>query len=80
MQKRTLEEVRKWLKDQNITQAQWARENGYTGQEVNSVLTGRAKCQYGRTREIAIKLNLTNRVFLTTRKLQIPINYGENSI
>ncbi len=58
MQKRTLEEVRKWLKDQNITQAQWARENGYTGQEVNSVLTGRAKCQYGRTREIAIKLNL----------------------
>ena len=58
MQKRTLEEVRKWLKDQNITQAKWARENGYTGQEVNSVLTGRAKCQYGRTREIAIKLNL----------------------
>lgn len=58
MKKRTREEIRKWFKDQNITQAQWARENGYTGQEVNTVLTGRAKCQYGRTREIAIKLNM----------------------
>lgn len=58
MQKRTLEEVKKWFKDQNITQAQWARDNGYSGQEVNAVVTGRAKCQYGRAREIAIKLNL----------------------
>lgn len=58
MQKRTREEAKQWLKDQNITQAQWGRENGYTSAEVGRVLNGKSKCSYGREREIAIKLNI----------------------
>lgn len=51
-------EARNWLKSQNITQAQWARDNGYTSSEVSRVLTGKSKLSYGREREIAIKLNI----------------------
>lgn len=58
MQKRTPQEAKQWLRDQNITQAQWARENGFTLQYVNYVLSGRAKCRYGMLRDIAIKLNI----------------------
>lgn len=58
MSKKTLLEVKKWLKENNITQAQWARNNGYNSVEVNRVLSGKSKCTYGRAREIAIKLNI----------------------
>lgn len=58
MQKRTREEVKKWLRDLNITQAEWGRRNGYTSNEISRVLNGKSKCLYGRERDIAIKLNI----------------------
>lgn len=58
MQKRTREEVKKWLSEQNITVSQWARENGYNNIDVYRVLNGQAKCLYGRGKEIARKLNI----------------------
>ncbi len=58
MKKRTREETKKWLKDLNITQAEWARKNGFTPNELGRVLNGKSKCSYGRERSIAIKLNI----------------------
>ncbi|PIE42523.1 MAG: DNA-binding protein [Gammaproteobacteria bacterium] len=58
MKKVTREEAKKRLKDKNITQAEWGRQNGYTSNEIGRVLNGLSKCRYGREREIAIKLNI----------------------
>lgn len=58
MKKRTFAEAKQWLKDQNKTAAQWARENGYNSTDVTRVLNGKSKCQWGQAREIAIKLNI----------------------
>ncbi|MDY4480264.1 DNA-binding protein [[Pasteurella] aerogenes] len=58
MKKRTREEVKNWFKELNITQAEWGRQNGYNANEISRVLNGRSKLNYGREREIAIKLNL----------------------
>lgn len=58
MQKRTREEAKRWLSEQNITVAQWARDNGYTNIEVYRVLNGQSKCLYGRGKEIARKLDI----------------------
>lgn len=58
MQKRNREEAKRWLSEQNITVAQWARDNGYTNIEVYRVLNGQSKCLYGRGKEIARKLNI----------------------
>ncbi|ANN81559.1 phage-associated protein, BcepMu gp16 family [Aggregatibacter actinomycetemcomitans] len=58
MQKKTREEVKAWFKEINITQAEWGRRNGYTSNEISRVLNGRSKLNYGREREIAIKLNI----------------------
>ncbi len=58
MKKRTRQEAKRWLSDQNLTVAEWARQNGYTSTEVYRVVNGHAKCLYGRGKEIAIKLNI----------------------
>ncbi|MBP4133554.1 DNA-binding protein [Avibacterium paragallinarum] len=58
MQKRSREDVKAWFKELNITQAEWGRRNGYSSNEISRVLTGKSKLNYGREREIAIKLNL----------------------
>lgn len=58
MKKRTREEAKQWLKDQNKTAAQWARENGFNSVDVSRVLNGQSKCLYGQGREIAVKLNI----------------------
>ncbi|MDY4713507.1 DNA-binding protein [Actinobacillus minor] len=58
MQKRTREEVKAWFKELNLTQAEWGRRNGYNSNEISRVLNGKSKCNYGREREIAIKLNI----------------------
>ena len=58
MQKKTRDEVKLWLRDLNITQAEWGRRNGYTSNEFSRVLNGKSKCLYGREREIALKLNI----------------------
>ncbi|MFC2533656.1 MAG: DNA-binding protein, partial [Neisseria elongata] len=58
MRKRTFSEAKLWLKEQNITVAQWARENGHNSVDVSRVLNGKSKCRYGQAREIALKLNI----------------------
>lgn len=58
MQKRTREEVKAWFKELNITQTEWGRRNGYSSNEISRVLSGKSKLNYGREREIALKLNI----------------------
>lgn len=58
MKKRTRDEVKAWLKEMNITQTEWGRQNGYSSNEISRVLSGKSKLNYGREREIAIKFNL----------------------
>ncbi|MGF7433461.1 MULTISPECIES: transcriptional regulator [Pasteurellaceae] len=58
MKKRTREEVKVWLKELNITQTEWGRRNGYSSNEISRVLSGKSKLNYGREREIALKLNI----------------------
>ncbi len=58
MKKRTREEVKAWLKELNITQTEWGRRNGYSSNEISRVLSGKSKLNYGREREIALKLNI----------------------
>lgn len=58
MQKRTRSEAKAWLKEQNITQAEWGRRNGYNSNEICRVLNGKSKLNYGRERDIAIKLGI----------------------
>ena len=58
MKKRTREEARQWLKEQNLTCAEWARQNGHNSVDVSRVLTGKTKCLYGEGRKIAVKLNI----------------------
>ncbi|MEX4489307.1 DNA-binding protein [Haemophilus influenzae] len=58
MKKRTREEVKVWFKELNITQTEWGRRNGYSSNEISRVLSGKSKLNYGREREIALKLNI----------------------
>ena len=58
MKKRTREEVKVWLKELNITQTEWGRRNGYSSNEISRVLSGKSKLNYGRERDIALKLNI----------------------
>ena len=58
MKKRTREEVKAWFKELNITQTEWGRRNGYSSNEISRVLSGKSKLNYGREREIALKLNI----------------------
>lgn len=58
LEKRTRQQAREWLREQNLTISEWARQNGYTTLEVSRVLSGESKCLYGRGREVAIKLNI----------------------
>ncbi|HHT7859555.1 DNA-binding protein [Pasteurella multocida] len=58
MKNRTREEAKAWFKEVNITQAEWERRNGYSSNEISRVLNGKSKLNYGREREIAIKLNI----------------------
>ncbi|MDP8079550.1 DNA-binding protein [Phocoenobacter skyensis] len=58
MKKRTRKQAKKWLKDINMTQSEWGRQNGYSANEVGRVLNGKSKCSYGRERDIALKLNI----------------------
>jgi gp16 family phage-associated protein len=55
---RSAEEAKQWIRSQDKTMSQWARENGYLLHEVRRVLSGESKCLYGRGREIAKKLGM----------------------
>lgn len=52
------EQVKRRFRQQGKTFTDWARENGYTRNEVYRVLNGQAKAHYGRAHEIAVKLGL----------------------
>nr|DAK41579.1 MAG TPA: hypothetical protein [Caudoviricetes sp.]DAK77743.1 MAG TPA: hypothetical protein [Caudoviricetes sp.]DAX52867.1 MAG TPA: hypothetical protein [Caudoviricetes sp.] len=58
MQKCTPAQAKQWLKNQNITAAQWARDHGFNSADVSRVLNGKTKAVRGMAREIAIKLNI----------------------
>ncbi|MBI1175672.1 MAG: DNA-binding protein [Sideroxydans sp.] len=52
------DQVKRRFRQQGITVTQWARDNGYTRNEVYRVLNGQAKAYYGKAHEIAVKLGL----------------------
>ncbi|HBL7015544.1 DNA-binding protein [Serratia marcescens] len=54
----TPEQVKAIYRERGITMTQWAKENGYSRNEVYRVLNGQAKAHYGKAHEIAVKLGL----------------------
>lgn len=52
------EQVKRHFRQQGITFTDWARQNGYTRNEVYRVLNGQSKAHYGKAHEIAVKLGL----------------------
>lgn len=54
----TAEQVKKKFKQEGITFSAWAREHGYTPQEVIRVVNGFSKASYGKGHEIAVKLGM----------------------
>ncbi|KFK92747.1 MULTISPECIES: DNA-binding protein [unclassified Serratia (in: enterobacteria)] len=54
----TSEQVKSLFRQRGITFTRWAKENGYTRNEVYRVLNGQAKANYGKAHEIAVKLGL----------------------
>jgi gp16 family phage-associated protein len=53
-----LAKVREEMHDAGITQAGWAKANGFTRNQVVDVLTGRRLCLRGKCHEIAVALGL----------------------
>ena len=54
----TPEQVKKRFKEQGLTFAQWARDNGYPVNKVHRIMAGIEKGYYGKAHEIAVKLGL----------------------
>lgn len=54
----TPDELKERFRQNGITFADWAEENGYTRQEVYRVVNGLVKARYGKAHEIAVKLGL----------------------
>lgn len=54
----TPDELKKNFKQQGITFSAWARQHGYTPQEVIRVVNGFSKASYGKGHEIAVKLGM----------------------
>lgn len=54
----TREEVKAQFIAAGITQAEWARRNGFSRIDVAMVLNGHRKCNYGKAHEIAVALGL----------------------
>lgn len=54
----TPEQVKEQFQRRGQTFTQWAKDNGYTHQEVYRVLNGQVKARYGKCHDIAVKLGL----------------------
>ncbi|QIH08942.1 MULTISPECIES: DNA-binding protein [unclassified Pseudomonas] len=54
----TAHQVKENFRRAGKTFTQWAKENGYTRNEVYRVLNGQAKANYGKAHDIAVKLGL----------------------
>lgn len=50
--------VRRELNEAGISQADWAKANGFTRQQVSDVLTGRRLCLRGAAHAVAVALGL----------------------
>lgn len=53
-----IDRVRGEMLDAGVSQAEWARENGFSRQQVADVLTGRRLCLRGKAHEVAVALGL----------------------
>lgn len=62
----TPEQVKAELQSLGITITQWAKENGYSRNEVYRVLNGQSKAKYGKSHEIAVKLGLKPNIELSS--------------
>lgn len=63
---RTPEEARAWLEHQGISIAQWSREHNVHHALVREILSGRKKCRFGASHNIAVLLGMKDGV-ITTR-------------
>lgn len=54
----TPDQLKRNFQQQGKTFAEWARDHGYTSQEVYRVVNGFAKAKRGKAHEIAVKLGL----------------------
>lgn len=54
----TADQVKHLFRQRGVTFTTWAKENGYTRNEVYRVLNGQAKAHYGKAHEIAVKLGI----------------------
>lgn len=54
----TADQVKERFRLAGKTFTAWAKENGYTRNEVYRVLNGQAKANYGKAHDIAVKLGL----------------------
>lgn len=52
------EKVKQRFRQRGETFTSWAKQNGYTRNEVYRVLNGQAKANYGKAHDIAVKLGL----------------------
>lgn len=53
-----IKRVRREMNEAGISQAEWARANGFTRQQVADVLTGRRLCLRGAAHAVAVALGL----------------------
>lgn len=58
---RSLPEVRAWFVAHGLTVREWAKQFGFTPEQVYAVLSGRARGRHGAAHEIAIALGLKAR-------------------
>lgn len=54
----TADQVKSLFRQRGVTFTQWAKEHGYSRNEVYRVLNGQTKANYGKSHEIAVKLGL----------------------
>jgi len=59
----TPQQFKEALAKRGKTITEWAKENGYTREEVYRVLNGQSKARYGKGHEIAKKLGLKSAGF-----------------
>ncbi|GAB3266117.1 DNA-binding protein [Chitinimonas naiadis] len=55
---RTPQEVREDFIRRGISVSSWAREHGFSRNQVNAVVRGDCKCQYGQAHKIAVLLGI----------------------
>lgn len=65
MQVKTPDQVKKSFRLKGIPVAAWAKQHGYTPQEVYKVLNGQAKGNFGKAHSIAVALGMKESELVT---------------